>query len=227
MFSAKNVVVRNNQFLNSNNLPTKARFTGWGNAFIVNCDDVVFVGNEFANKAGAYEEGLFVDDTTSTNIYAEGNTGIEKVKYMADLIANVEQDYDEDGNLVVDVTSYGYSEIVGTWSDSSRSGYSAVTRQSNSTGASAQWKPILEAGTYKVYIYKVVYPASSDSAAKITVKHKNGISEFTLDYTDGVSGWVELGEFEFEEGTSGYVQNTRGTPYTCRASAVKFQKISD
>ena len=227
MFSAKNVVVRNNQFLNSNNLPTKARFTGWGNAFIVNCDDVVFVGNEFANKAGAYEEGLFVDDTTSTNIYAEGNTGIEKVKYMADLIANVEQDYDEDGNLVVDVTSYGYSEIVGTWSDSSRSGYSAVTRQSNSTGASAQWKPILEAGTYNVYIYKVVYPASSDSAAKITVKHKNGISEFTLDYTDGVSGWVELGEFEFEEGTSGYVQNTRGTPYTCRASAVKFQKISD
>ena len=78
MFSAKNVVVRNNQFLNANNSPTKDRFVGMGSAFIVNCDDIVFVDNKFENQEGAYENGLFVDETSTTNIFTENNTGLEE-----------------------------------------------------------------------------------------------------------------------------------------------------
>ncbi len=227
LFSAKDIVVRRNQFLNSNNLPTKERFKNWGNAYIVECDDIVFVENTFENKADAYEEGMFVDDTNTTNIYAQNNPGIEKVKNILDIIGDVQQNYDADGNLIVDVGSYGYTELTGTWTDSSMKGYQAATRQSGSTGASVQWKPLLEkSGKYKVSVYKVVYAAASDDEAQITVNHKNGMSQFTLDYTTGTSGWVELGEFEFERGISGYVQNTR-TRSVCRASAVKFEKISD
>ena len=78
MFSAKNVVVRNNQVLNANNSPTKDRFVGMGSAFIVNCDDIVFVDNKFENQEGAYENGLFVDETSTTNIFTENNTGFEE-----------------------------------------------------------------------------------------------------------------------------------------------------
>ncbi len=226
MFSATDTVVRNNKFLNSNNLPTKPRFKGWGSVYIVGCDNIVFTGNEISNGSDALEDGVFVDDTSSTNVYAENNKGIDKVKNMADLVAGIEQKYDADGNLIVDVDSYGYTESAGSWSNSTGSGYSSVTRQSSSTGAQVQWKPMLRKGKYKVSIYKVVYADSSDNEAQIIVKHKNGTFERTLNYTDGANGWVELGEFEFEEGNLGYVQNTR-TRSTARASAVKFEKVSD
>lgn len=233
IFSAENIVVRRNKFLNSNNLPTKERFKGYGNVYIVEADNVVFTENQITNDRETYESGLFVDESTSSNVYVEGNLGFERAASMADLIESIEQDYDDDGNLVVDVTSYGYSETVGSFSDSTRPGYSAKTRQSSSAGATAQWKPMLKAGKYKVYVYKVVYSTSSDAEAQIKVHHKNGEDIFTLDYTDGNSGFVELGEFEFEDGNAGYVEVSRhiteqgvsGSP--CRASAVKFERISD
>lgn len=92
---------------------------------------------------------------------------------------------------------------------------------------------MLKAGKYKVYVYKVVYSTSSDAEAQIKVHHKNGEDIFTLDYTDGNSGFVELGEFEFEDGNAGYVEVSRHiteqgvSDSPCRASAVKFERISD
>lgn len=232
IFSAENIIVRKNKFTNSNNLPTKERFREYGNVYIVEADNVVFTENLISNEGQSYENGLFVDESTSSNIFVEGNHGFDKARSMADLIENIEQDYDSEGDLIVDVSSYGYSETVGSFSSSGLIlGYSGTHRQSSSAGATAQWKPMLKEGKYKVYIYKVVYPDSADSAAQVTVTHKNGTDSFALDCTEGKSGFVELGEFEFEAGNKGYVEMSRhiteqgvsGSP--CRASAVKFEKI--
>lgn len=232
IFSAEDIVVRRNKFLNSNNTKTKERFTGYGNVYIVEADNVVFTENQITNNRETYEKGLFVDESTSDNIYVEGNYGFEKATSMADLIKTIEQTYDDEGSLIVDVDSYGYSETTGSFNTSGLTlGYSGKHRQSSSAGATAQWKPMLKAGKYKVYIYKVVYAASADAEAKVKVHHKNGEDSFELDCTSGNSGFVELGEFEFEDGNAGYVELSRHitesgvSGSTCRASAVKFEPV--
>lgn len=68
LFSAEDVIVRKNQFLNSNTLPTtKPRRVGWGNAFISNARNIVWENNVIKNSGKSYEQGLYVDQPTVVN----------------------------------------------------------------------------------------------------------------------------------------------------------------
>ena len=69
LFSAEDVIVRNNQFLNSNTLPTtKARRIGWGNAYVSNARNITWENNLIFNDDFSYEHfyenGLYVNEDT-------------------------------------------------------------------------------------------------------------------------------------------------------------------
>lgn len=69
LFSAEDIIVRNNQFLNSNTLPTtKLRRVGWGNAYICNAQNVTWENNLIQNNATSFEYGLFVEWNTVKNV---------------------------------------------------------------------------------------------------------------------------------------------------------------
>ena len=68
IFSAEDIIVRNNQFLNSNTLPTsKPRRIGLGNAYISNANNITWENNIIKNDGKAYENGLYVDKQTVYN----------------------------------------------------------------------------------------------------------------------------------------------------------------
>lgn len=68
LFSAEDVIVRSNQFLNSNTLPTtKNRRIGWGNAYVCNVRNVTWESNVIRNDSYAYENGLYVQWATAKN----------------------------------------------------------------------------------------------------------------------------------------------------------------
>ena len=78
--------------------------------------------------------------------------------------------------------------------------------------ASIKWCPqIPERGEYAVYISYKSLP-SSTSAARYTVHHMGGTSEFIVNQKMGGGTWIYLGTFEFNEGDGGYVMLDNGTP---------------
>ncbi len=64
-FSAHHVIVRNNQFINSNQKPSKKRFEGKGNVFVTNADHIYLINNTILNSKKAFEEGIFIEDSTT------------------------------------------------------------------------------------------------------------------------------------------------------------------
>jgi hypothetical protein len=128
--------------------------------------------------------------------------------------------------IIVDNGTSGYAELSGTFGDSSLLGYNnSSTRYSFTPGAGVKWTPTLAAGTYKVSIYRIVYP-TSDNNAQIRVNSAAGLSSpIAVDYTTGTSGWYTLGNFTFTAGTSGYVTNSfsGNTGKNLRADAVMFE----
>lgn len=73
ILSAEDVIVRKNDFLNSNTLPTtKFRRQGWGNVFVSNARNITWDNNLIANYEKSYEEGLYLDKDTVINFkYSE------------------------------------------------------------------------------------------------------------------------------------------------------------
>lgn len=127
--------------------------------------------------------------------------------------------------IIIDNGGTGYSES-GVWSDSGLTGYNNTgTRYGYSAGSYATWQPQLTAGMYEVSIYKVVH-ASSDTNTKIEIVHAEGTDTVYLNYTQGTSGWVSLGVYNFLDGDSGYVRNLRSNGMI-RTDAVKFQELID
>ncbi|WP_171628525.1 golvesin C-terminal-like domain-containing protein [Paenibacillus plantarum] len=126
-------------------------------------------------------------------------------------------------DIIIDNGDANYSESGSNWLNSSLTGYKGTGTRYNwqDSGAYAKWTPTIpQAGDYRVYIYKVVYP-TSDTNAKIDVVYNGGTSTQYVNYTLGTSGWVDLGVFNFNAGSSGYVKNTRSNN-SAREDAVKF-----
>lgn len=97
---------------------------------------------------------------------------------------------------VADNTSKSYSEIV--------------------------WRAqIPERGEYAVYVsYKTI--KESTTAARYTVHHLGGKTEFIVNQKLGGSTWIYLGTFEFEKGDSGYVTLDNATPAGYKFSSGKY-----
>ncbi|MBR4308936.1 MAG: right-handed parallel beta-helix repeat-containing protein, partial [Oscillospiraceae bacterium] len=210
-FSSKNIVIRNNNFINASTTAKKSGKPG-GNVFITNADNIYCTGNTVYHGAVSYETGIYVDSSTTTNVTRTSNKVQQYVKTNGLY-----------GEILVDTNTYGFEKVVGTWSNSSYGGYKGTVLGSSSTGAQIRWRPLLRRGHYEVLIYKVKVNTteSADEATDIKVYHKNGTYSTTMNSHTGTSGFVSLGTFEFAEGNTGYVQATRSSS-TLRVSAVKF-----
>jgi len=92
-------------------------------------------------------------------------------------------------------------------------GTARMTRCVSGKGkAEARWTPVIEErGRYAVYISYKSLPESTH-AARYTVHHMGGVSEFAVDQTMGGGTWIYLGTFEFDKGSEGYVALDNGTP---------------
>ncbi|MDF2924631.1 MAG: hypothetical protein K0R57_3545 [Paenibacillaceae bacterium] len=125
----------------------------------------------------------------------------------------------------------GYTET-GEWTGSDITGYDGIspTRFSVSAGASAEWRPNLNPGWYRVSFFTMVF-SNSDPNAKVEVFASGGTGTAYVNQTAGEMRWVDLGIHYFDEGTGGYVKLTRMTSPSdnsygyARANAVRFEKL--
>lgn len=178
-------------------------------------------GNQWI-RIGSYDfDGGGAEYVTLENGAGSGTVRADALKLMALPPA-----------IVIDNGAEGYTELSGTWNNSGLQGYGgSATRYSGTTGATVKWQPTLsQAGTYKVYLYKVHAASnpdtSSDPNAKITIYHGGVTDTQYVDFTTGATGFVELGEYYFDAGSTGFVQNTLNTAgCNIRADAVIFQLI--
>jgi type IV pilus assembly protein PilY1 len=132
-------------------------------------------------------------------------------------------------DIIIDNRDSGYTET-GSWGESGASGgYKNSSRYTTSSGHYATWTPDLpETGTYKVYVW-YPYWSTRDTNAKYVVHHAGGDMVYRLNQQVDYSQWVELGEFSFNQGSSGYVQVVRdgsSTGSSTSADAVKFELTS-
>lgn len=166
--------------------------------------------------------------SVSTRLHGKKSTAalLTVVLLFASLLVNSHAQADGSSTIIIDNGDPGYLES-GTWSASGLLGYNGTsTKASFTPGAYVSWTPNLTAGTYEVSIYKVAF-ANSDPNAKIDITHAGVIDTVYLDYTAGTSGWVSLGIYSFDEGSQGYVKNTRNGGGAARADAVRFEKVDN
>ena len=113
------------------------------------------------------------------------------------------------GGIVVDNLDTGYAES-GNWYESGAGDeYNGSSKYSSNTGAYATWTPDLPAdGNYKVYVWWTNNNGgyNRDDHALYTVYFSGGDTDFRRDQDVLGGQWVELGEFYFQAGTSGYVR---------------------
>ncbi|HEX6684056.1 MAG TPA: glycoside hydrolase family 16 protein [Candidatus Limnocylindrales bacterium] len=165
---------------------------------------------------------------TSIAVNGDSSPGVDETK----LPGQVQFDYfryyqsgnytDNDGP-----TAARYSET-GAWTTSSVNGHTLenMSRYSAAAGATATWGGWLPAaGTYDVYIYKIVH-ANSDPNSRVDVTHNGGTATQFVDYTAGTTGWVKLGTWSFGQGFNGSVKLTGSGAGNARADAVRWVRIS-
>ncbi len=146
---------------------------------------------------------------------------------------------DPNGPVIVDNADSGFSVRSGTWStvgstSSNYGHYGSNYRQANVSGsetAVARFTPSLPTtGYYDVFTW---YQAPTDpylntSQALYRIAHKNGTSTVYVNQRINKACWFYLGRYQFNSGTSGYVEITNKAStgsYVC-ADAVKFQPVS-
>ncbi len=112
----------------------------------------------------------------------------------------------------------------GTWTDSGSGVYyengttlSGTPYRFASTAASesatARYTPTIGAADfYPVYTFVV---ASTNRVPQVyRIQHSGGLTEMTVDHREVGNGWVWLGEYFFDAGTSGYVEISNESPVT-------------
>ena len=97
-----------------------------------------------------------------------------------------------------------------------------VADSTSNSYAKIVWRAqIPERGEYAVYVsYKTI--KESTTAARYTVHHLGGDTEFIVNQKLGGSTWIYLGTFEFEKGETGYVTLDNTTPKGHKFSNGKF-----
>lgn len=116
----------------------------------------------------------------------------------------------------------------GPWSASGLVGHAGTATRytQGGTGATATWTPELsEAGRYRVFVWS---PSTSGTttAANYTVNHADGATRLVVDQLATGNAWHELGEWDFDHGTTGSVTLTSETSGHHRAYAVRFERVA-
>ena len=88
----------------------------------------------------------------------------------------------------------------------------ATVKSGESSLSTVKWTPdIPERGSYAVYVSYKSLPNSSD-AARYTVRHLGGETQFLVNQRIGGGTWIYLGTFDFGEGKGGSVTLDNGIP---------------
>ena len=85
LFSAENVIVRNNLFLDSNTRPTiQKNYHGMGNLFILRSKNVRLIGNRLENRKPCHEQGIYMDSFSREGVLMKKNQGFEPAEKKTD-----------------------------------------------------------------------------------------------------------------------------------------------
>ncbi|MBW7460012.1 hypothetical protein K0U00_38720, partial [Paenibacillus sepulcri] len=86
----------------------------------------------------------------------------------------------------------------------------------------AQWTPDLaEAGEYEVYVWNPAF-YNNTNQARYTVTSAAGSAEIEINQAYGGQQWIQLGIYNFEEGTAGNVRLAVTEAMAHRADTVMF-----
>lgn len=92
------------------------------------------------------------------------------------------------------------------------------------------WTPeITEAGRYDVYIWRVANPGNNKEALLRVMSRDGETQKVIPQATTEAAGWYNVGNFDFAEGTSGYIRLGRNnnSPGAVRVNCVKLVKTED
>lgn len=156
---------------------------------------------------------------------ADGNDSVKATVNITVKTADVTDD-----ELIVNTTDAGYKEGgKGTWKEDAIKGYNdTVTRINPTNGAEASWTvTIPETGTYEVYRWSVPDSTKGSQKVELSMEHAGGTWSETQNWRTDVSGWVKLGEFDFNALTETTLTAKSTYGGNMRTSAVKFVKKSE
>ncbi|RLJ06566.1 MAG: hypothetical protein DRP16_05000, partial [Candidatus Aenigmatarchaeota archaeon] len=191
--------------------------------------------------SGTFTDGGAGTDT-ATYTFSSSDNGVVTLSITDDSADTVniavsgdgKSDEDAEGNLtftssyiVIDNLDSGFSvNNEGDWSTSTTGNeYSTNWRRDNSpgTGSWARWTPNISiAGNYEVFAYWSTAGSALASNAPYTVYYAGGSSTVTVNQEINGNQWNSLGIFEFNSGTSGYVQLDDNANDDLCADAIKF-----
>ncbi|MEM8913065.1 MAG: PQQ-dependent sugar dehydrogenase [Planctomycetota bacterium] len=127
------------------------------------------------------------------------------------------------GAALIDNGENGYTESGGGWDAGSNTGQAGSSvRVSANPSAKATWTPKLPAGRYSVRIFAVVDPTNAANAEAV-VSHQGQNVLVPINLANGPSGWIDLGEFEFDgSGNESVMLRNAGDSGNLVADAVEF-----
>ncbi len=143
-------------------------------------------------------------------------------KYMADITP---------ASIVVDNETAGYSET-GDWADGKYPvSYSGdfKTRVSQSALSGSMWRPFIgTAGLYDVYVWNpYVFADKNVPQYSYTINYRGGSKDISFCPMYEGQKWVQLGRFDFDSGTDGYVRMNVIAGISNRADAVMLTPVLD
>ena len=195
--------------------------------YVYNAGGAQVASNNFNQQSNGGQWNLLAAD-----VYLDGSATITLRHWLTSSSSNRAC---ADAVMLVPKFGGGSSEYteVGTWSESGAGDeYENSSVFSSQNGAYATWTPYLpDAGDYIVYVwYTNNYGGyDRDDHALYTVHSSGGDTDFRIDQDEDGGQWVELGEFYFDAGTSGYVRLTHDdmSNGNTSADAVAFMPAVD
>ena len=98
------------------------------------------------------------------------------------------------------------------WGDSGDAAHYVFADTAESESSVARWTPnFSKAGYYPVFVW-YLDSVNRCSESHYRIVHKGGISEYVLDQSKVGKGWIWLGNYYFDAGSSGYLELTNESP---------------
>ncbi|RJP36000.1 MAG: hypothetical protein C4548_16610 [Desulfobacteraceae bacterium] len=197
---------RSNPAVSGNTLNLSAVYSDFGG---ITNEDIDAVGGTIVDNSN-----INASSVTTSQILAAGGTIVDNSDVAV-----------ASSDIIIDDRDSGYQEN-GSWGTSGASGYwGDRSRYTSSSGSYATWTPNLTtAGTYKVYIW-YTYVSTRDTNARYTVRHAGGDTNFRINQQVNAGQWVELGDFNFNTGTSGYIRVTRDSASTGNSTSADAVRL--
>jgi hypothetical protein len=131
----------------------------------------------------------------------------------------------DNGDLTIDEFESSFSKSSANWHEANcgfdgHTYWTYATDNPAESSNSATWRPNIPAtDSYKVYVHipqgcGLAAAPYASRQAKYTITHAGGTDQVTVDH-NGADSWIELGNYQFDKGTSGSValSDLTGEPF--------------